>query len=217
MEEDLAGAQLVMLPESFGKVKLDCLMAGQPIKGVDHAPIGLFPTYCLQAGSPLLRATYSFGSLLFVRNSVGQFQDHTVPITLNASVDGREVLRAKVEVLQASTPPPGEFEPASTMTKIASGIAKVSSGVMAGGITHSVPLHYPERAKQHHITGRVVLRGIIGSDGRIRSLQVMSTADGDLAIAALAAIRQWRYKPFLLNGAPTAVETTITAYFNIGG
>jgi protein TonB len=47
-------------------------------------------------------------------------------------------------------------------------------------------------------------------------MKLISTPDPDLAIAALAAVRQWTYKPYLLNGEPTELQTTITVNFNFG-
>lgn len=55
----------------------------------------------------------------------------------------------------------------------------------------------------------------IGRDGRIHALKVISSPDADLAIASLAAVRQWTYKPYLFNGMPVDVNTLITVNFDI--
>ena len=75
---------------------------------------------------------------------------------------------------------------------------------------------YPTPAKLAHISGPVVLHAIIGRDGSIESLQVMS-GHPMLVNAALDAVRRWRYKPTLLSGQPVEVETTITVNFKLGG
>jgi protein TonB len=62
----------------------------------------------------------------------------------------------------------------------------------------------------------VVLHAIISKQGTITSLQAISGPDM-LKGAALDAVRQWRYKPYLLNGEPTEVDTTITVNFNLNG
>jgi outer membrane biosynthesis protein TonB len=59
-----------------------------------------------------------------------------------------------------------------------------------------------------------VLHAIIGKDGKIRSLKVVSGPD-ELAHSALDVVRQWTYKPYLLNGNPTEVETTITVNYSL--
>ena len=62
----------------------------------------------------------------------------------------------------------------------------------------------------------VVLHAIISKTGTIESLQVVSGPEM-LRASALEAVRQWRYKPYLLNGEPTEVDTAITVNFSFGG
>jgi len=89
---------------------------------------------------------------------------------------------------------------------------KVSGGAMAGNLlTHVNPV-YPPAAKDAKVQGSVVLHAIIGKDGTIENLQVVS-GPKELLTSALDAVRQWTYKPFLLNGEPTQVETTITVNY----
>jgi len=71
---------------------------------------------------------------------------------------------------------------------------------------------YPRDAKAAGIQGSVVLDAVIGKDGMISSLKLVS-GPPELTKAAWEAVKQWTYKPFLLNGDPTAVETTITVTF----
>jgi protein TonB len=62
----------------------------------------------------------------------------------------------------------------------------------------------------------VVLHAIIGKNGSIQDLKVIS-GPAMLQSAALDAVKQWRYKPYILNGDPTEVDTTVTVNFNLGG
>jgi TonB family protein len=73
---------------------------------------------------------------------------------------------------------------------------------------------YPETSRTNTISGPVVLRAVIGTDGHIHSSKVISTPDADLAIASLAAVRPWIYKPYLLNGEPVEVDTQLTVNFS---
>ena len=93
--------------------------------------------------------------------------------------------------------------------------ARIASGVTAGMLLQRVPPVYPMEAQMHHITGTVVLHAIIGRDGRIAKLDVVS---GPIALqkAALDAVSQWRYKPFILNGEAVEVETQVLVNFNSG-
>ena len=74
---------------------------------------------------------------------------------------------------------------------------------------------YPPIAKAAGIQGTVVVSAVISRTGGIESLHVLS-GPTMLRNAALEAIRSARYQPYLLNGEPTEVETTITVNFRIG-
>lgn len=88
----------------------------------------------------------------------------------------------------------------------------ISAGVMQGALIYRVEPLYPKFARDIHLAGAVQLRAIIGTDGSVREL---SAVEGNpiLAQAAIAAVREWRYKPTLLSGHPVEVETIITVNF----
>jgi protein TonB len=92
---------------------------------------------------------------------------------------------------------------------------KVSSGVMAGNLLAKTLPHYPAIPKSAGIQGTVVLQATISKSGSIQNLRVIS-GHPMLQQAALDAVRSWRYKPYLLNGEPVEVETTINVVFNLG-
>ena len=71
---------------------------------------------------------------------------------------------------------------------------------------------YPKKARKQHVEGTVRLHAVIAKDGSIKDLEVLS-GDPLLADAALKAVRQWRYKPTLLDGQPKEVTTTIDVVF----
>ena len=91
---------------------------------------------------------------------------------------------------------------------------RISQGVTRGLLVHRVEPTYPTLAKAARVQGTVVLTAIISQDGAIENLQLME-GHPMLVPAALAAVRQWRYKPYLLNGQPVEVETTITVTFTL--
>jgi protein TonB len=93
------------------------------------------------------------------------------------------------------------------------GEARILGGVIAGNRVSFTQPVYPESAKANHQSGTVILRAIIGRDGHVHSLRPANTADPDFVIAAIAAVRRWTYKPYLLNGVPTEVHSMITVNF----
>ena len=91
---------------------------------------------------------------------------------------------------------------------------KVASGIMsAQAISKATPI-YPAEAKAARVQGAVVLRAVISKTGEIQQLQVVS-GPPELMASALDAVRQWKFKPYLLNGEPTEVETTITVNYHM--
>ena len=200
--------------EGSGKDAYDCIMLSRPSTGA-FAPLGFFPTYCLLLNSDRLAITYDYGSQTVVRVAIGHFQDHQVATKLSVQMGTVVVASAHVTVLSTFDPSPTQFEPTAEMKKAQIQMARVSGGVMAGNIVRKVPPVYPQSAKDRRVSGAVTLKAWIGKDGHIQSLQLMNAADPDLAVAAIAAVRQWSYKPYLLNGEPVDVETTIIVNFNL--
>lgn len=94
----------------------------------------------------------------------------------------------------------------------------VGGNVMAAKIINQTQPVYPQIAKMAHVSGTVLLHAIIGENGTIQELQVIS-GPALLQHAALDAVRQWRYQPTTLNGQPVKVDTTISVIFdlNAGG
>jgi TonB family protein len=82
-------------------------------------------------------------------------------------------------------------------------------------LTKAVPV-YPPEAKKAKIQGTVVLSAVIGTDGNVESLRVVSGPQ-ELQQSALDAVRQWTYKPYLLNGNPVEVETTVNIIYSLKG
>jgi periplasmic protein TonB len=94
-------------------------------------------------------------------------------------------------------------------------IVPVSSGVMAGNLLVRTLPQYPAIARATRTQGTVVVQATISKAGLIENLRVIS-GPPLLQQAALDAIRSWRYKPYLLNGEPVEVETTVNVVFNLG-
>jgi len=93
---------------------------------------------------------------------------------------------------------------------------RVSSGVAAGMLVHQVKPQYPPIAVQARIQGTVVLQAVIGKDGTVKDLRLL-TGHPMLSPAAIEAVKQWRYRPYLLNGEPVDVDTQINVNFTLGG
>lgn len=93
---------------------------------------------------------------------------------------------------------------------------RVSQGVTQGLLIKKVQPVYPPLARQARIQGNVLLQAEISVDGTIENLHLIS-GHPMLAPAAIEAVKQWRYKPYILNGEPVPVETQITVIFSLAG
>ena len=111
-------------------------------------------------------------------------------------------------------------------TQAASGEKPSASGVVAatgrvrlspnaaGIVSRSVEPDYPLLAKQMKVEGAVVLNALIGRDGNIQKLQVLS-GPAILSAAAREAVQQWRFRPYLQSGEAVETESRITVNFTI--
>jgi protein TonB len=109
-----------------------------------------------------------------------------------------------------ATPPPSPPAPIAKAT----GPLRVSAGVAAGQLIVPIQPRYPAIAQQARIQGTVIVSALIGTDGRIASLHVLS-GPPLLVPAAVDAIQRTRYRPWTLNGRPVQVETTINIVFSL--
>ena len=93
-------------------------------------------------------------------------------------------------------------------------VLKISQGVSEGLVLKRVTPRYPAQAIQMRLEGAVQLQATIGRDGSISNLKTLS-GDAMLARAAQDAVKQWKYKPYYLNGEPVEIQTQITVNFKL--
>ncbi|HUG52393.1 MAG TPA: energy transducer TonB [Vicinamibacteria bacterium] len=93
-------------------------------------------------------------------------------------------------------------------------VVRVGGQLKAPKLLHRVQPDYPELAKQARLSAIVIVEAMVGTDGRVESVNVLR-GQPLFDDTAVAAVRQWRYKPLLLNGVPTPFILTVTLVFNI--
>ncbi len=107
---------------------------------------------------------------------------------------------------------PTDNSPASTPGDTTVKRVRVSQGVSEGLLLRQIAPVYPPLARRNHVQGTVVLHALIGKDGRIENLTPVS-GPKELIPAAVGAVEQWTYKPYMLMGQPVEVDTQITVNF----
>ena len=145
---------------------------------------------------------------------------------------GEIVQKAIPDPVPAVTPPaaaPNTTEPKAVTPPEKSGAAgpapaagtkqpqrvRVSQGVIQRLKISDVAPSYPVDAKQAGVQGLVVLAAVIGKVGDVQSLKVLNSPSPVLSQAAVDAVKQWKYRPFMLNGTPVEVDTQITVNFTL--
>ncbi|PYX57947.1 MAG: energy transducer TonB, partial [Acidobacteria bacterium] len=91
---------------------------------------------------------------------------------------------------------------------------KVSQGVSQGLLIKKVQPSYPPQALAMRMQGAVQLQATINKDGSVSNLKVLS-GEAILSRAAMDAVRQWKYKPYFLNGEPVEIQTQIVVNFKL--
>jgi TonB family protein len=204
-----------LIKQKFGKVDLECLMLDPHLKGIPTPPLGLFPTYCLKPGVDSLILVPDLTETI-MRTVIGKFQGRYVPVDLNIFTSGVKTATEHIAMLETISDTAGDFDQATGSLLSPDAPVRVSGGTIAGNRHSLMQPIYPESAKQKHISGIVILHAIIGTDGHVHSLKLISAPDQDLAISAIVAVRSWTYSPYRLKGVLVSVETTINVNFALG-
>ncbi|MGA9978794.1 MAG: TonB family protein [Candidatus Sulfotelmatobacter sp.] len=128
--------------------------------------------------------------------------------------NGKEVFRMPPSQGQAERPATaqGSVEPASSVTP--ERVVALSPAAAENSLIHRVEPDYPEEARNRQLQGAVVLDIHIGQDGTVQDAKLVS-GEPLLADAAMAAVRQWRFQPRLVDGAPVEMQTTVTLNFRL--
>ena len=124
------------------------------------------------------------------------------------------VVLETVKILDQPPPPPPS--PPQGVASSSDAPPEISPGVAVGLLDSRVMPVYPIDAKKAGVSGTVVLIALIGTDGLVKDLQIVS-GPKQLQQAALDAVRAWHYHPYLLKGRPVEVRTTVNIIFTLGG
>ncbi len=121
---------------------------------------------------------------------------------------------APVPFIAPPPPPPPPPPPSGSPVRMeAPGAVRVPPGGVQPELVRQVPPVYPEAARQAGASGAVRLGIVINKEGRVRDIRIMNSAGMGLDLAAMEAVKQWVYKPTILNGEPVEAVTTVEVNF----
>ncbi|MFN2974739.1 energy transducer TonB [Terriglobus aquaticus] len=219
-DEAIEKSKITYKTQKIGQVSLRCVILEPNTVKAPYARRAGTRAYCLEADRPIIRFSELAYGTSATYNALARFGDRWFAQQVTLAQRGKErgklqvtKLVAAPELLRANLPEnPAEVSAPEQL----SGEFKVGSGEAEQHIVKKVAPVYPLDSKQKHISGSVLLRAIISKEGRIESLEVISAPADDLAESAVEAVSQWIYKPYLKNGQPKEVDTTITVNYRFG-
>ena len=204
----------VTKPLTSGKFQLECT---GPKPSPAEAMNAVLETACMAPNSTdVLTMQGLSGNLTMLRPKTGKFRDTFVAMELRIYYLRMDAIAGKMTGLQVYDPANAKVEAPSTTVSEAP-VVRISGGVISGHRIKFVVPVYPMEAKISHLSGTVLMDAVIGKDGVIRRLVPIASTDSMFTESATQAVRQWRYSPYLLNGEPTEVDTTITVNYALDG
>jgi hypothetical protein len=212
--ELLKNSKVDLTDRPVGQSVLKCVT----VDTSSQATAGNSEVYCFDPNAPILRLfEMSRGASQSVYNGIVSFRGIYVARNILVSTQGKPWVRVHLDVIEAlSKIDESSFIPPPGAVAVTGGKVDIDPVIMAGRIIYKVIPEYPETAKSIRTQGVVVLNAVIGKDGRIRDLRPIS-GPSVLIPSSLKAVNQWVYEPYLLDGEPVEVGTTIHVVFNLGG
>jgi TonB family protein len=196
----------------LGTNKLQCFTGT-----LKSQPVAKFSTtYCFDTTLPILRMNLNTAGQKTIWNAVVRVHGHYFAKQIRSSLAKLdpwqtidvESVDPQLGIDEASLVPPADARPFKRRVS-------VSPAVMAGKKISGDNPYYPETAKSVRTEGTVVLSATISKEGTVENIKVVS---GPLVLqpGAVNAVKTWRYEPYLLDGQPVEVGTTVTVVFNLG-
>ena len=186
-----------------------------------QAPIpGTASEYCFDPATLALQMATS-QSMITEYNRIVKFQERYLARDIAVLVGDTKVFSVSVDKIEAITPSEGDGRPAADAELVSQGVGDPVSSrpsgseVTLGSLLKKTQPAYPREAKASRVQGIVLIAGIIGKDGKLRNLEVLASPSDLLTKAALDSVKNWEYKPYLLNGAPAEVETVVNVMYSL--
>ena len=214
---------LMTLPA--GAAKLDCVTSS-PLWQSDSKLQPKGPTaldyFCFEPSKPLLRLRASnSGTISELYDQIVKTQNHYLAREVTVSAGGKSILTVSVQTVDGLNTSDAALIPPEDAALVHAGVVDSTGkdedvGVTGGSLIKKSSPIYPPAAKDARVQGIVILAAVIGTDGKIHNPEPIFSASPLLTDAAIDCVKQWEYKPYLLNGSPVEVDTMINVNFTLG-
>jgi TonB family protein len=202
---------------SLGKVKVPCITVNPLMQHPAKIQAALLGSFCFDPQLPILRIIYSFGTVATELDHIVKMQNRYLAREVRVFYGERKLLSATVDAITALASSDSAFTPSQYATIVKLDKIQLGAVVMAGMLVKKQTPIYPQGAKDARVSGNVLLQATIGKDGKIHDLRVILSPSPMLNNSAIEAVSHWEYKPYLLNGEPVEVETTVNVIYTLGG
>lgn len=201
---------LNLMSRTDGATRLDCVALQPSVSKPPTPPAQI----CTEPSSNTLLLQSGDGDFVIHRDGFKSFHGASVPSDVSISYLGRPAIVGNVTLLEDID---GNSDQENLPARFLYGDGVIDATVLTGlKLTSKTPV-FPKAAKKAHQHGSVTLIAVITKQGTIRNLDVIATPAPSFSQSAIDAVQTWTYQPFLLNGQPTEVETTINVNYNLGG
>lgn len=206
--------------QSFGSLRLQCIILepknALPVHVTDYPDSSRFVHYCLGQKEPVLRF-YSQGTGAFdtLYNDIVLFQGHYLARDVQVTDEGKPLLALHLETLETLANV-ADLSPPSDAIGPITGKVKIDMAILQKFFVKRVFPQYPGNARLNHIQGEVVVKFTVGKNGQVISTGALSGPE-ILREAATSCVKQWKFRPFLVEGEPVEVECTTKVMFMLGG
>ncbi len=177
---------------------------------------GVYPTYCFDSESPDLRVIFSSGGFVVDYDQVIKTQGRYLAGEILFHDAERKILIAKVDAIEGIDQHHPALTPSSDAKIAGPDKFEVSAKDAERTLIKKMKPVYPQDAKDAEFLGKVVFHATIGRDGGIRELLVVSTPWSSMTSSAFWAVSHWQYRPYMINGEPVEVRTTINVNYALG-
>jgi TonB family protein len=209
--------QLKLIPLSGPEGERLCVALVSPNMTLESNSLnGVGTAYCFDSQKPVLVSSLMNHTITNQYSRIQSFENHNVAGHIEIVYAGKKSLEADLESSAEITADDAAFTPTPDAKEDIPQIKTITvkpGPMVVGNLLERVEPVYPLYAKALKIGGIVMIKGVIGKDGRIKDAVVVFSPHPSLSGAALEAVRQWRYKPYMLNGEPVEVQTTINLAF----
>lgn len=209
--ETIDKSHLKMKVETFGTTSLDCITMTQ----ADYLPYplpGQVPTSCLDPDMDQLRVSW-YAPQVATRTRTALFQGRRVGVTGIISIYGVKAISQQVDELKEASFDSQMFVPSSDLEERSDDPVWVSTEAVANTAVRKIVPPMPPFIPNLQLPVTVMVAATIGKDGHIITADILASPNPKLSEAAVETIRQWVYRPYLVNGIAVKIKTALRIHY----